>query len=291
MSKLKNILFIGCILIIASCDIIDGPFVEDQNNNTVDTAKCPVPEFTSYVNPVKKVLLEDFTGHKCVNCPSAHEIASGLKDLYGDQLVVLAIHAGWFAETDNDKYSYDFNTDVGTELNTYFQTNDVFPVGMVNRLEVNSSYLVSKDNWATAVDTIIDNAPTTYIQIINEYDSTEHILCTHVNTEFLSDLNGTYQLAVYLVEDSIVATQEGYVNSVPTDIEDYVHNHVLRDAINGTWGDTVATAAIASGYSKTLSYTYTVSESWNASHCSVIAFVYNVATKEILQAEQENIIE
>ena len=291
MTRYSYIIFLSFIFLLSACDKITGPYVEDQTQNTVDTVKCPVPDFTPYSSPVRKILLEDFTGHKCVNCPTAHDIATDLKNTYGDQLVILAIHAGFFAKTDNDKYTYDFNTDAGTELNTFFQTNDVFPTGMIDRIETNSTYLITKDNWATTVDTLVNKAPTAYIQIVNDFDSTERRLCTHVNTEFLSDLNGTYHLCVFITEDSIVATQENYVNSVATDVEDYVHNHVLRDAINGTWGDTVATGTIATGYTKTLSYTYTVNDVWDAKHCSIIAFVYDDATKEILQVEQENIIE
>jgi len=59
----KNILygiFIGFLTILYSCDVIEGDYMTVGTNNPDDT--------TSFV---KKVLIEDFTGHRCPNCPSA----------------------------------------------------------------------------------------------------------------------------------------------------------------------------------------------------------------------------
>jgi hypothetical protein len=48
---------------------------------------------------VKKVLVEDYTGHTCGNCPAAARMLNDtIKPLYGDRLIVLGIHAGYFAE-------------------------------------------------------------------------------------------------------------------------------------------------------------------------------------------------
>lgn len=289
--KYSYLVLIATLSLFSACDMIEPPFVEEQDGEVIDTTEFPVPSFSSYANPVKKVLIEDFTGHKCVNCPEAHDIAADLKDLYGEQIEILAIHAGFFAKTDNDKYSYDFNTDVGTELNDFFETNDAFPIGMISRVSDNGSYLISKDNWGTVVDTLVDNSPTAYIQIVNDFHETENRLGTHVNTEFLSNLNGQYMLAVYLVEDSIIATQKAEVNQVSTDIEDYVHLHVLRDDLNGSWGSTIVNGAVSANFDTTLSYAYDFNSNWVAKNCSVIAFVYDNITKEILQVEQQKITE
>jgi len=43
----KYLAILSSILIITSCDVEDGPFITD---------------YDSYVNPEKKVLIEDFTG-------------------------------------------------------------------------------------------------------------------------------------------------------------------------------------------------------------------------------------
>ena len=41
----------------------------------------------------RNVLLEDFTGQDCSNCPTAHEVVASLKEQYGDAVVAVAVHA------------------------------------------------------------------------------------------------------------------------------------------------------------------------------------------------------
>jgi len=58
----KYLAILSSILIITSCDIVEGPYLTDETINPIDTTT------NTYV---KKVLVEDFTGHKCPNCPDA----------------------------------------------------------------------------------------------------------------------------------------------------------------------------------------------------------------------------
>ena len=278
MFKHTNFVLVICIGLFTACDIIEPPFIEEHPTTTTN-------------DTLTKVLLEDFTGHKCVKCPAAHDVATQLKDIYGDQLIIIAIHAGYFAEVDAE-YTYDFNTTVGTELNTDFSTGDVFPIGVINQLQINNSYLINPNTWGSVIDTIVDNAPKIYLKITNSYNATTRVLSTDVQTKFLADANATYKLVLYLTEDSIVAAQKDEdENGLPIKVDDYVHNHVLRDAINGTWGDTLIIGAINNGYTATTNFTYTLNQNWVAKHCNIVAFVFDDATKEVVQAEQENITE
>ena len=64
---MKKYLFITSLIILSnSCDIVEGPYITDSN---------------SYVNPEKNVLIEDFTGHLCSNCPQAAREISAIHDI------------------------------------------------------------------------------------------------------------------------------------------------------------------------------------------------------------------
>jgi hypothetical protein len=67
----------------------------------------------------------------------------------------------------------------------------------------------------------------------------------------------------------------------------YVHNHVLRDAVNGSWGEDVA---VATDGTLQKQYTYELNSSWNAENMSVIAFVYNNA-EGVMQVIEQPITE
>ena len=87
-------------------------------------------------------------------------------------------------------------------------------------------------------------------------------------------------LQLWLVEDGIVGAQ---LSQEGIDY-DYVHNHVLRGAINGTWGESVGT--ISAGNSIERSYTYDIG-GCVAENCKVVAFVYETASRgNVLQAAE-----
>ena len=71
-------------IFISSCEVIEGPYM----TGTID------PIDTTNNQYVKNILIEDFTGHTCKNCPDAARELDAIHDVYGSQIIGLAIHAG-----------------------------------------------------------------------------------------------------------------------------------------------------------------------------------------------------
>jgi hypothetical protein len=284
MNTLNSIIITSCcIILISACDIVDPPFVESGSTGPV------IP------GAVKKVLLEDFTGHQCGNCPLAAYEAQELKDQYGEQLIIYAAHVGFYAQTGNPPYLYDFRCATGNEIAAQYSIGSPLPRGMVNRKEVNGTSVLEKGNWGTTLMNILTSPPEISIELSSNYNSTTRDLEVTANTEFIQSMNGTYNLCVFLVEDSIVNWQKIYpaypVPGYPDgDVEDYVHRHVLRGSINNnTWGDEIASGSISAGDTVSTSYTTVLDTGWAENHMSVVAFVYDFTTKEIIQAEEEHL--
>jgi hypothetical protein len=112
----------------------------------------------------KVALLEEFTGHLCVNCPEATKLARDLKQTYGDKLLLLTIHAGDLSEPGNEPYQNDLRTSTGTALFNYFTPIGV-PTGMVNRTDYLGSVVLFKDSWQPAIKTQIEQAQQASIEI------------------------------------------------------------------------------------------------------------------------------
>ena len=91
--KLHKILLSAFIITTAftSCDEID------ENERYIELPAAEVQ---------RKILLEDYTGQMCTNCPDAHRLIASLQEQYGGQIVAVAIHAGNFgiAEGSNPKF-------------------------------------------------------------------------------------------------------------------------------------------------------------------------------------------
>jgi len=289
---MKKIIFIFpailIILYIISCDKLDPPFIKPEPET------CPIPNMDSLF-PVddltQKFLILDFTGHKCPGCPQAHLVINDLKDAYPGQIVAIAIHAGDFTYTDGH-FTYDFTTPWGDELSGSEGLNIQWnPAGTVNSL--NSDDVSFHTTWEQIIDTSCQITNRMIINMFTEYNCEEDKHCIHIQTKFLQDMTGEFMLCAYMIEDSIVEPQ--MVGSV--EVQDYVHNHVLRDAINlNTWGQSIGSGAIPGGTDTIVSYAYTF-DSTNDSlyhdenHCSAVAFVYDNATREVIQAAEEHLQE
>ena len=78
----------------------------------------------------KTVLIKDFTGARCVNCPAAAEYAHNLQhQLDEDHIFIMSVHAGYLAQPIGS--FPDFLTDEGTEWYNNHDSNPLFSVDHV----------------------------------------------------------------------------------------------------------------------------------------------------------------
>lgn len=216
------ILIMGALLSFAlGCDEINPPYEKSGGGGPVDT--------TGYG---QHVLLEEFTGHTCRNCPVGHKVADQLRTLYGEKVVTMAIHAGAFAIPEGE-YPEDFRTSAGDALNTLFKVSS-YPAGVVNRSQVSGQYVQSSVAWASLVDTLTKGQSPFKLTLTPTYNGASKSLALAVRVQTRSAYTSTKPVALmwYLVEDSVIAPQLNFNTRVPN----YVHRDVLRDAPMGVYG-------------------------------------------------------
>lgn len=265
------------LFVMPDCDKIEEPFFED--GVTVWNGR--------------KILIYDFTGHKCGNCPRAHKLLENFKSRYGDAVVPIAIHATFFAmpqDQADGKFSYDFRTDIGDILGGRGLSTDCYygelylPTGLVNNLSKNA--LMSDNQWAEQVEKYLPLFPEFEIRIKNSYCPQEKSIITEINIETLIENNRNLHLNVFVTEDEIKQWQEDYLQT-PSAIENYVHNHVLRGGFVGAFGEAVNENNNSLNIGKTIrkEYSLVMEKDWVKENCSVIAFVYDYDNKEVMQTE------
>ena len=241
-----------------------------------------------YVKPaevVRAILIEDFTGQRCINCPTGTEIINGIVETYGeDNVIAVGIHSGPLGFAGNSK-TPGLMTDTGNEYYTHWDKENKMgqPWVIFNRKTSPDSHY---NNWAAMVGTIISEKANLSVKIDNAYDAATRTLTTTVGAD---GVNGTVngKLQVWIVEDGVKALQmmpDGSAN------KEYIHNHVFRAAVNGTWGEDVT---VKEGETTTKQYSYVLPEAWDADKIAVVAFVYNdggvenVAKKHLVVHEEE----
>ena len=234
----------------------------------------------------QKILIEDFTGHKCGNCPTAHVELAGLVNSYGEQIVPMAIHFGYFAEVDSE-YPEDFNTQVGTAIGNEFGVQFT-PIGLVNRVGGSGTgdKLIDYPAWGAEVLHQINNSPKVGIALQTTVSGAD--LQAKIFVKAYEEYGSNLKVQAYIVESKIHADQLWYGND-PEHIHDYEHEHVLRASINGEWGEDLTTSAFLVDEVKETTISYTLKSEWNADNLALIVIVYDAATKEIIQVEQKNL--
>ena len=287
--RIRRYLFIAFpvfTLFFYSCTKIDAPYATINNSNIKDTVYN-----WNGIQAIKRVLLEDYTGHKCVNCPEASVIAKNLEETYSGKLIVLAVHEGIFAvPASTGDFTADYRSVASEKWATDFGIVSN-PNGLINRKEFNGNKVLGKDFWGDAVAQIINLAPDAQMLINNSYDNTSGIVNTTVLTRFLNPLSGSYKITVCIVQDSLISPQKNNNPAVgPTPIwYNYVFNDVLRGSLNGSDGE-VLTESVNTGITYLGRFNTTLNPAWVAKNCWILAFVYNATTKEIVQAEKKRVI-
>lgn len=216
-----------------------------------------------YVKPEaarRVVLLEDFTGQRCVNCPKATEVIEQLQQLYGDSaFIAVAIHGGPLGFAGNAS-TVGLATSVGDEYFDHWQL-EYQPVGLVNRHGA-----VSHTGWAAAVkEELAKSAP---LELTLQATLQDGGIALRLSA-YGTDGTTTGRLQLWLLEDNVTALQlmpDGTANA------NYVHHHVLRTPVNGAWGEDFT---IGEDERKEFMAYCPLDSSWNTQYLSVVAFVYN----------------
>ncbi len=267
-------LFLG----LTGCDYVGDPTPPQTDGGGGEQPTVP-----------RKVLLEDITGHRCNNCPRAARIAQALKDdLYGEDLILVGVHAGGFAPPyapiGDGFYDTDHRTPDGISYQQAFSVS-FFPAGLISRRSFASSDIVSEGSWGAAVSEIIGQ-PSAFDLSIDTIIIDGGSITATIDLSFVEDVEGDHNLVVYLLEDHVVDWQLDS-EATPPDVEDYDHRHMLRANLNGTWGQPVVTGSVAAGQSVTVSLpAYALNPVWNTANLSLVAWVYNTTTEEVMQAEE-----
>ena len=240
---------------LAACDyiaederLIYDPIMSDVNKDDEQ------PKLTKRV-----VLLEDFTGQRCSNCPTATNVIEQLQKACGDALVAVAIHGGNQAIFSTSKV-IGLRTPTADEYYNYWKLQ-YKPVGLINRQSP-----IKPDFWATTVkEELAKPAP---LRLDGSAVLADNAISIQIKAEG-TDGTVTGMLQVWLLEDGIKTLQlmpDGTPN------QEYIHNHVFRTAVNGTWGEDIS---VEEGKTIERSMTQALDPNWNKEQLSIVAFIYN----------------
>ena len=266
------LLCVNVVAALTACSDIDENerMVPVSTRVVVDSIPQPVEVDSLWDAPIEpvesRVLIEDHTGQKCPNCPDAARLIHTFQLSYGDRIVPVAIHSQMQGIMEP--------AGLGNELgNTYYNywKIDFKPAGLINRLDGGDGRVLNKTIWDLAVSYALSMETPLDIRVKarqqdddpTKADVDVKVICTREGQ------SASGKLQVWITEDGIIAEQD----DMGKHIADYEHNHVLRAAVNGDWGEPVSVSGLADA--REFSYTATLKPEWKAENLSIVAFVYN----------------
>ena len=245
--------------LMTACEVIPA----DDRHDVIFTPTDP--------SAIKRTsLLIEYSGWQCVNCPTAAQEAHRLKELYGENLVVVVMHPESNPNTrHNNKPALNYTCPEADSIYLMMGgTNTTpFPTGNINMLSDHTKgYFNDYDNWATIISQAYATPKPILIgQEVNGTADSKDINIvvdiTNLNTQAVEA-----NLQVWLTEDSVMGSQK---KPEGTD-KNYAHNHLMRASITPIWGEKLP---IEAHMTQQVVYEYTLPDKVVKENCNIVALV------------------
>ena len=212
---------------------------------TIGTLIASAQTFVSTTPENKNVILEEFTGISCGFCPDGHLIAKQIHDANPNDVAIIAIHAGGFANPQGP--GTDFRTTEGTAIDSYWAISG-YPSGTVNR----DGGAMGRSMWAGAASQILTQSSPVNVAAQATVDMATNTLTVDVEVYYTAAQSvNTNMLHVAVLQNNVEGPQSGSSGN-PTQVlpnGNYNHQHMLRHLMTGTWGELIGNLTPQSCYS------------------------------------------
>lgn len=250
-------------LLVSSCDDVK------ESDRLID---YPLPPAS------KTLLIMEFTGQNCSNCPSGAAQIHSLQEAYPDGVIAVCLHPEGVEFTNIiGKVDLGLRSKTATEIYRNYPTNS-FPYAIFDGVatEESKSYL----QWVQASTPFLQAETPVKLEVEATYDKDRNI-SVHCKADFV---RGEYQrplnIAVWIMENGIVGPQM----SSSGRLKDYTHNHVLRTSLNGAWGESFGTSFSLDDEKEYATSLQKADATWKLENCQIVAFLVDPDSKHVLQS-------
>lgn len=250
---------------IKYCLLAAGAVLAATNFTSCDDVK-EADRFIKDERPTisRKVLIQEFTGINCVNCPTGAATVHDIQELYPGSVVVVALHPGGTGFS-GPLGNFNLNNELAGVYYNHYQPAG-FPAAVID----GESPLTNVSLWPGAVTAALSTPAPADIDILPLFNADTRTLSVDYEVYINNVYNQTLNLNIWIVENGIIGPQKSGSTILPK----YEHNHVLRASLTGDWG-----LALAQEFTPDQTYTGQVSivfdDNWVPENCDVVAFLQN----------------
>lgn len=264
--------------------------VDDDNSNDTLTGYFYAVNSTFE----KNVILEEYTGAWCGWCPDGSVIMEELLANYSNLIGVCA-HAGDVMDTEQ---TLEVTSAVGT----------AYPGGCVDRFKFSDADLaLGRNLWEEKIMERLDMAVPAEVDFTFTYNESTREITIDASAQFSQAMSEDFRLNCYVIEDNVdkddpAYNQTNYYSGMqgqeahpyynqPDPVTDYIHKHVVREMLGGSWGMAGSIpASVESGQEYTHQFTHTLSADFNADEVYLVVVIQeydeDVNKREIHNAKE-----
>ncbi|RAR50994.1 Omp28-related outer membrane protein [Flavobacterium lacus] len=228
----------------------------------------------SETNFIKRVLIEDYTGTWCGNCPRVNH-AVELAYAQTDKIVTVGIHRSSSNPADANYDPFNFDT---SELEAIVNISG-YPRALLNRMTRWTP--LEQNNITQVINLTQGENPKLGLAMTTSIDGST--LNLETNVKFSKNFSNI-KLVIYVLENGLIYDQVNYTNfyTGPGTISNFQHNHVLRACLTPLLGESIANSNSGLGqtYTKTISVPVP-SNIANLNNIEFVAFIVDENNKSI----------
>ncbi len=284
---MKMKLFAYCLLSTVYCFLHSckevGPDINLHGNQNVisDTTYIESPVANA---EVKNVVIEEFTGVRCPNCPQGHVLIANIKAANPNRIVAVSLHP---QNSLGHPYSFsaqDFQNSKAQAMFDYLVQIGLEPAAGIDRkLFAGESYvLLDKTFWTNYTALQLTQTTPVNITLSKTYDSTNHELTVIAELHYTQNVTEENKLTLLLTESNVISAQ---LNGSVIDTF-YSHNDVLRDFITDVQGDAITQTREAGRVVRKV-YKKILDAAWKPEKVKIVALVHEYQNSKAVYQGKE----
>lgn len=278
------ILIVAFAAVFSSCEEEPPPGLRTGPGAFLDTT------FVTQTVPnaqAKNVLIEDLTGVNCVNCPKAADTGKALINALNGRVKLAGLYLTTpFTLTNPFPGEEDLRTQEAEDIANAIFVPSSLPSGYVDRAKSSGIRNIDYSVWRTEVNKRLALSTPVNISVNGSYSDADSNITVNMAITYTEDMTSeSHSYTIMILEDSIIVAQK--VPLVGT-VYDYVHYHVLRTTYTPSVGALI-TENKEVGRVIQKSFKGKIGNTWRPGKCSVIVFVQDANTKEVLHVEDAHI--
>jgi hypothetical protein len=286
--KIKFILLllaVVCGLWTSSCKEI-GPDI-DLGNSATDTTLLDSTYLITAIPAAqeKMVVLEEFTGVRCINCPDGHEQIYNILNTYPNSCIAISLHSDFLGVAYPGQP--ELRIEEAQDLEELLGPAAAKPMAAIDRVLFSGESFILQflQQWSGRVSQQTGSAVPVNIEIDNRIESGD--LIVKAKLTYLQNVNLENRITVLLTEDSVVAAQ--LTNTIVD--SNYIHNHLARGFLT-RYNGTVLNYDLKPGRVIEKEFKYSaIHSSWKMKDMKAIVLVHQYGSQmNILQAAEKKLL-